>query len=159
MLSNDWERRLAAEVNHTGERTAAASATGNRNEKIRLQLCRQFLDEFRPLLKASIDKFNQSSQAKIELVEKGTDKRGNLCCTIKFRLRQINFVDTERGFIRVDLVEPSSESEAAFLLARLSRSGDLITWDEKSLLGFGNRLEPVTKEHLVRKYITLLVTG
>lgn len=157
-INNDWEKKLANQVNRTTERTATAVAAGNKNEIKRKELASEFLDNIGQLLQESISRFNESAQTKIEFIKRAKDRRQNEYCGMKFQTRQILFTDTNRGFIRIDLVESEAIQEAAFVLARLSRSGDFITWEEKNLLGVGNRLEAVTLKHLVRKYITLLVT-
>jgi hypothetical protein len=159
MQSNDWEKRLAAEINRTGERTATAVSNGTRNEDFRKKLAREFLKQISGFLKESIEKFNGLSKNKIELVSISKDDRGDQYCGVGFQSRQIRFTDTGRGFIRIDRIHSETVEEAAFVLARLSRSGEFITWDEKNLLGVGNRLEPVTLKHLVRKYVTMLVTS
>jgi len=159
MQINDWEKRLAAEINRTGERTAIAVSNGTRNEDFRKKLAREFLKQISGFLKESIEKFNGLSKNKIELVSISKDDRGDQYCGVGFQSRQIRFTDTGRGFIRIDRIHNETVEEAAFVLARLSRSGEFITWDEKNLLGVGNRLEPVTLKHLVRKYVTMLVTS
>jgi hypothetical protein len=153
----DWESRLANELNHVQSRTQTATESGKRKEDIRRQLTVSFLEEMSQKIKQSLEKFNQSSRIKMEFIDFNKDNYGNRYFGIKLLLRKLHFVDTERGFVRVDLLEGSAVREAAFILARLSRSGDLITWEEKNLLGFGNQLEPVTLDHLVRKYMTYLV--
>jgi hypothetical protein len=157
-IKNDWEKKLANQVNRTVERTATAVAAGNKNEIKRKELTADFLDNIGTLLQESIARFNASAKTKIEFIGRAKDRRQNDYCGLKFQTRQILFTNTNRGFIRIDLVENEAIQEAAFVLARLSRSGDFITWEEKNLLGVGNRLEPVTLNHLVRKYITFLVT-
>ncbi len=158
MQTNDWENRLADQVNNISERTALAVKNGNRNEDTRRKLTVQFLDDIAGLLQESIKRFNEKASSKIEFISKSRDQRGDTFCGFKYLKNQIRFVDSGRGFIRVDLAQTSSVEEIAFILARLSRSGSFITWDEKNLMGFGNRLEPVTLTHIVRKYITFLVT-
>ncbi len=157
-INNDWEKKLANQVNRTTERTTTAVAAGNKNEIKRKELTSDFLDSIGILLQESIARFNESAKTKIEFIKRATDRRQNEYCGLKFQTRQILFTNTNRGFIRIDLAENEAIQEAAFVLARLSRSGDFITWEEKNLLGVGNRLEPVTLKHLVRKYITFLVT-
>lgn len=157
-INNDWEKKLANQVNRTEGRTAAAVAAGNKNEIKRKELTSVFLDNIGILLQESIARFNESAKTRIEFITRAKDRRQNEYCGLKFQTRQILFTNTDRGFIRIDLAENESVQEAAFVLARLSRSGDFITWEEKNLLGVGNRLEPVTLKHLVRKYITFLVT-
>jgi len=158
MAINDWEKRLANEVNRTEERTATAVASGNKNEAKRKVLTSEFIDNIGTLLQDSINRFNQSSNIKLEYVKRAKDRQGHDYCGIKFQSRQILFTDTGRGFIRVDLAKTEMVTEVAFILAKLSRTGNFITWEEKDLMGFGNRLEPVIPEYLVRKYITFLVT-
>jgi len=157
MQTNNWERRLADQSNHVEERTRTAVSSGNRNEEIRHKLTTQFMTEVNSALKNSISKFNESAKQKIEFINTAKDQRGDTYCGIKLVEVEIHFVNSGRGFIRVDLIDHGAVTEAAFILARLSRSGNFITWDEKNLLGVGNRLEPVTITHLVRKYVTLLV--
>lgn len=159
MQTNDWEKRLAAEINRVGERTSIAVSNGTRNEDYRKKLARDFLSQIIGDLKESIEKFNGLSKNKIDLLSVSKDNRGDQYCGVSFQTKQIRFTDTGRGFIRVDRVHNESVEEVAFVLARLSRSGEFITWDEKNLLGVGNRLEPVTLKHLVRKYVTMLVTS
>ncbi|HEQ99533.1 MAG TPA: hypothetical protein ENO22_09370 [candidate division Zixibacteria bacterium] len=159
MQLNDWEKRLAAEANRLKDRTNTAVSNGNRNESIRRKLTRDFLTAIGPILKESVTKFNDLSANKIEFMALAKDRRGDQYCGAAFNSREIRFVDSGRGFIRIDMVKNDSVNEIAFILARISRSGEFITWDEKNLLGFGNRLEPVTLKHVVRKYITLLVTS
>jgi hypothetical protein len=159
MQTDDWEKRLAAEINRTGERTTTAVSNGLRNEDYRKKLAREFLSQMSGFLNESIGKFNDLSKNKIELLSISKDTRGDQYCGVGYRSRQIRFTDTGRGFIRVDRTHNDAVEEVAFILARLSRSGEFITWDEKSLLGVGNRLEPVTLRHLVRKYVTMLVTS
>lgn len=157
MQSNNWERRLADQSNHVEERTSTAVSSGNRNEEIRKKLTTQFMTDVHSGLKNSISIFNESAKHKIDVINTAKDQRGDTYCGIRLAEVEIRFVNSGRGFIRVDLIDHDAVTEAAFILARLSRSGDFITWDEKNLLGFGNRLEPVTITHLVRKYVTLLV--
>lgn len=159
MQTNDWEKRLAAEINRTGERTSIAVSNGTRNEDYRKKLAHEFLSQISEYLKESIEKFNGLSKHKIDLLSISKDSRGDQFCGVGYQTKQIRFTDTGRGFIRVDRVQREAVEEAAFILARLSRSGEFITWDEKNLLGVGNRLEPVTLKHLVRKYVTMLVTS
>lgn len=159
MQTNDWEKRLAAEINRVGERTSVAVSNGTRNEDYRKKLAREFLSQIIENLKESIEKFNGLSKSKIDLLSISKDTRGDQYCGASYQAKQIRFTDTGRGFIRVDRVHSESVEEVAFVLARLSRSGEFITWDEKNLLGVGNRLEPVTLKHLVRKYVTMLVTS
>ena len=157
MQTNNWERRLADQLNHVEERTTVAVSAGNRNEQTRRKLTEEFMSVVNSSLKKSIDKINESSRRKIEFLNTSRDSRGDSYCGVKLNETEIHFVNSGRGFIRIDLIDHDAVTEAAFVIARLSRSGDFITWDEKNLLGFGNRLEPVTITHLVRKYVTLLV--
>jgi hypothetical protein len=122
-------------------------------------MARDFLETISPVLKESLGKFNDLSENKIEFISLTKDRRGDQYCGAIFNSREIRFVDSGRGFIRIDMVKNDSVNEVAFIIARLSRSGEFITWDEKNLLGIGNRLEPVTLQHVVRKYITMLVTS
>jgi hypothetical protein len=158
MRTNHWEKRLAEQFNRVEERTKAAVSFGSSADDKRRELTRRFLDDLESPLKTSIDMFNELSAIKIEYIKRAKDQRGNEYCGVKFIDRQILFTDTNRGFIRVDLVQGEAVDEVAFLLARLSRSGSFITWEEKSLFGVGNRLEPITLRHIVRKYITMLVS-
>lgn len=157
MTSTDWESLLANQLNHIQNRISSAVDNGKRNEDIRRKLTVQFLEDMSRKIKASLEKFNQSARVKMEYVDFSKDHLGNRYFGLRLLTRQMNFVDTRRGFARVDLIEGGSVREAAFVLARLSRTGELITWEEKNLLGFGNHLEPVTLDHLVRKYMTYLV--
>ncbi|NIS16658.1 MAG: hypothetical protein GWO41_09875 [candidate division Zixibacteria bacterium] len=159
MQLNDWEKRLAAEANRVKDRTSTAVSNGNRNEDLRRKLSGDFLDSIGPILKESLSKFNELSENKIEFISLTKDRRGDRYCGAGFNSRQIRFVDSGRGFIRIDMVKNDAVNEVAFIIARLSQTGEFITWDEKNLLGIGNRLEPVTLQHVVRKYITLLVTS
>jgi hypothetical protein len=159
MQLNDWEKRLAVEANRVRERTDTAVSNGTRNEDTRRKLTKEFLDKITPMLKESLDKFNGLSDSKIEFISLTKDRRGDQYCGASFHSLEIRFIDSGRGFIRIDMVKDKAVNEIAFILARLSRTGEFITWDEKNLLGIGNRLEPVTLGHLVRKYITLLVTS
>jgi len=158
MQANHWEKRLAEQINRVEERTQAAVAFGSNSDDTRKELTRRFLDDLEAPLRASIDKFNELSSLKIEFVKRGRDSRKKEYCGVRFMERQVLFTDTDRGFIRIDLAQGEAVDEIAFLLARLSRSGSFITWEEKSLFGVGNRLEPITLRHIVRKYITMLVS-
>ena len=159
MQLNDWEKRLAAEANRVNERTSVAVSNGTRNEGTRRKLTREFLEQIIPMIKESIEKFNNLSKNKMEFIAPNKDRRGDQYCGASFQSREIRFTDPGRGFIRIDMAKDEAIEEVAFILARLSRSGDFITWDEKNLMGIGNRLEPVTLLHLVRKYLTMLVTS
>ena len=143
MQTNNWERRLADQLNHVEERTSTAVSAGNRNEGTRRKLTEEFMSVVNTSLKKSINKINESSRQKIEFLNTAADRRGDTFCGAKLSEVEIRFVNSGRGFIRIDLIDHEAVTEAAFVIARLSRSGDFITWDEKNLLGFGNRLEPV----------------
>jgi len=158
MRTNGWEKKLAEETNRVAERTSKAVSSGYERESLRKKLVSEFVDEIGKLIQKSADIFNQSSQSKIKCLKRQKDRRGNEYCGFEFDNKQIWFVDTDRGFVRVDLLVGESVQEAAFILARLSKTGTFITWDEKNVMGVGNRLEPVTLKHLVRKYMTMIVT-